>query len=195
MNPIVAWDHLLFRSVNTGLANPFFDVLMPFLRYGPIWIPLYVFFGVFLIYNFRWKGLYIILFGALALIASDQLCAGIIKPLVHRLRPCYDPDMTGQVRLLLSSCGGQFSFPSNHASNHFAIALFLISIFPKKIKWLKPALLVWASLIAFSQVYVGVHFPIDVICGAIIGSFLGVLFATICKVVAGIDLDKEIELP
>jgi len=193
MNQITAWDHLIFRSVNSGLANPFFDLLMPFMRYAPVWIPVYVFFGVFLIYNFRWKGLYIILFGAVAVLASDQLCTAFIKPFVHRLRPCYDPDLAGQVRLLLGSCGGQFSFPSNHASNHFAIALYLISILPSNIKWLKPTLLVWASLIAFAQVYVGVHFPLDVICGAIIGSLLGALLASIGKVVAGIDLDKDLE--
>jgi len=166
---------------------------MPFARYGPVWIPLYIFFGVFLVYNFRWKGFYIMLFGVLAVIASDQLCASFIKPVVHRLRPCYDASLSGQVRLLLSSCGGQFSFPSNHASNHFAVAVFLFSILPRKIKWLKPALLFWASLVSFAQVYVGVHFPIDVICGAIIGSFLGVFFATLCKVAAKIDLDKEVE--
>ena len=194
MNQIISIDHTLFRFFNSGIANPFFDLLMPLVRYGPIWTPLYIFFGVFLIYNFRWKGLSVILFGALALLASDQICAGILKPLVHRLRPCYDPDMAGQVRLLLNSCGGQFSFPSNHASNHFTIAVFLISILPVSMKWVKPFLIIWASTIAFAQVYVGVHFPLDVICGAIIGATIGAVLASLCKRIMNIDLNSEIEI-
>ena len=193
MNQIISIDHLLFRFFNSLIANSFFDIIMPLIRFGPVWIPLYIFFGVFLIYNFRLKGLYIILFGAIAVLASDQFCAAFLKPLVHRLRPCYDPDLAGQVRLLLSSCGGQFSFPSNHASNHFTIALFLISILPHDIKWLKPLLLSWAFSVAFAQVYVGVHFPLDVICGAIIGSMIGTILAISCKSIMNIDLDNDVD--
>jgi len=94
--------------------------------------------------------------------------------------------------LLLSSCGGQFSFPSNHASNHFTIALFLISILPRNIKWFKPLLLSWAFSVAFAQVYVGVHFPLDVICGAIIGSMIGTILAISCKSIMNIDLDNDV---
>ncbi len=193
MNQIISIDHSLFRFFNSGISNSFFDLIMPLIRFGPIWIPLYVFFGVFLVYNFKLKGLYIILFGALAVLVCDQFCASLIKPFVHRLRPCYDPDLTGQVRLLLSSCGGQFSFPSNHAANHFTVAVFLISIMPHSIKWLKPLLLTWAFSIAFAQVYVGVHFPLDVICGAIIGSMIGTILAASCKNIMKIDLDLEME--
>lgn len=195
MNQIISIDHSLFRFINSGISNPFFDVLMPFVRYPPVWIPLYIFFAIFLIYNFRLKGFYVILFGVLAVIASDQFCATLLKPIVHRLRPCYDPDLAGQVRLLLNSCGGKFSFPSNHASNHFALAVFLISILPLSIRWWKPFLWVWATTIAFAQVYVGVHFPIDIFCGAIIGTCIGALLASLCKSIMKIDLNAEMHEP
>ena len=73
------------------------------------------------------------------------------------------------------SCGGGYSFPSSHAANHFALAVFLIGIFGFAGQWQQKALLAWAGLIAFSQVYVGVHYPLDVICGAILGVLAGYL--------------------
>jgi len=193
MNQLFAWDQAVFRYLNSGISNPFFDILMPFARNAPDWIPFYVFFAAFLVLNFRIKGLYVILFAVFAVVLSDQVASALIKPLVHRLRPCYDPNLHGQVRLLLQSCGGKYGFPSSHASNHFTMAIYLISMMPKKIKWVTPVLLVWASLVAFAQIYVGVHFPIDVICGAILGCLIGWLFASLCKQIMKVDLDKELE--
>ena len=194
MNQLFAWDQGIFKYINSGISNPFFDLLMPFARFAPDWIPLYVFFAAFLIYNFRIKGLYVILFAVFAVILSDQVCSVFIKPLVHRLRPCYDAHLSGHVRLLLQSCGGKYGFPSSHASNHFTMAIYLISIMPKRIKWVKPVVLTWAFLVAFAQVYVGVHFPGDVICGALLGCCIGWLLATLCKRIMNVDLDKELEI-
>jgi membrane-associated phospholipid phosphatase len=194
MNEIIAWDQALFRSINTGLANPFFDAFLPYLRFSYNWIPVYVFFAVFLIYNFRRQGMYIVLAGALAAAVSDQLSSHLLKNLVHRIRPCSEFNLIGHVRLLVDSCGaGTFSFPSSHAVNHFTFAVFIISVFPKKAMWVKPVLLIWASLIAFSQVYVGLHYPIDIILGALIGSLIGYVFAAGCKTAFHIDLDAELE--
>jgi membrane-associated phospholipid phosphatase len=193
MNELLIWDQFIFYKINTGLANRFFDELMPLLRNPPTWIPFYVFFAVFLIYNFKRKGLYIIAFAIIAIIMSDQLSSSVIKPIVHRLRPCNDPHMVGYVRLVLKNCGAGFSFPSSHAVNHFTFALYIISIFPRQIKWVRPTMLVWASLVAFAQVYVGVHYPLDVLIGAIIGGLIGYLIATICKGIFHIDLDAELE--
>jgi undecaprenyl-diphosphatase len=103
----------------------------------------------------------------LAIIISDQ-SSGLIKHLVHRLRPC----AVGEARLLVAHCSDTFSFTSNHAANHFAIAVFLSLVF-RHIKWLPPILLIWASFIALSQVYVGLHYPADIAGGALLGSAIG----------------------
>jgi membrane-associated phospholipid phosphatase len=193
MNQIIVWDQALFKSINSGLANPFFDVLMPLLRYPSNWIPFYVFFAAFLLYNFKRQGLYTLLLGVLAILISDQLSSSVIKPLVHRLRPCNDMSIAANVRLLISNCGSGFSFPSSHAVNHFTFALFLICMLPASIKWVKPVLLIWASFIAFSQVYIGIHYPIDILFGAILGSFIGCMIAYIGKGIFHVILKEELE--
>ena len=89
---------------------------------------------------------------------------------------CNDEKIATQVKLLVP-CGSGYSFPSSHATNHFAAAVFIIFTFVEKRRWLKWSLLAWATSIAFGQVYVGVHYPLDVICGGILGSGIGWLGA------------------
>ncbi len=108
--------------------------------------------------------------GALLLVlATDQLSARVIKEIFHRIRPC---NALADVITPLG-CNGTFSFPSNHAVNNFAEAMFFYKLFPK-FKWL---LFITASLIALSRVYIGVHYPSDIVGGAIIGCAFGYAFA------------------
>ncbi len=164
-------DHQLFFWVNNGLQNAFFDLLCPFMRKQSNWYLLYAVVCYFLYERYRAKSLWLILSAAVLILVTDQLCANLIKNIVQRLRPCNNPELKEQVRMLVH-CGSGYSFVSAHAANHFAIAVFISSFF-KEIKWAKPVALVWAALIAFSQVYVGVHFPLDIFAGALIGSALG----------------------
>jgi membrane-associated phospholipid phosphatase len=184
------WDREIFQAINSGMANPFFDWLMPLLRNAYIWAPLYVFFAVFAVRNFPPKGFYIIIFGLLAFMLSDQISADILKPLVQRDRPCNDIIMAQYVRSLIP-CGTGKSFPSSHATNHFALAVFIISISPLRMRWIVPFLLVWATGVAFAQVYVGVHFPLDVIGGAILGGLIGFFIGFICKRALNLNLDRD----
>lgn len=99
----------------------------------------------------------------------------LFKHNFHRLRPCSDPDLLFQVRLLTDRCSGGYSFTSNHAANHFGMATFFFITFRsvlKKWAWIG---FLWAGLIAYAQVYVGVHYPLDVLCGALLGLILGLL--------------------
>ena len=100
----------------------------------------------------------------------------IIKKSVQRTRPCNDisrlSEQGHEVKLLVP-CGSGYSFPSSHATNHFAVAVFVIFTFANRKKWLKWGLIAWASSIALGQVYVGVHYPLDVLCGGLLGSFIG----------------------
>jgi undecaprenyl-diphosphatase len=106
---------------------------------------------------------------------SDQFSANLVKNTFQRIRPCSAPDLQGITRHLIESCRG-YSFISAHACNHFAIAVFFAKVLQVS-KWNWFLLLFWASSIAFSQVYVGVHYPLDVIVGACCGILFGTAFS------------------
>ncbi len=176
MEELIKIDHHLFHAINTGLSNAFFDWLMPILRNKAVWIPLYVFILVFFIKKYRLEGFYLILFFAAAVGIADYGSASLIKPFVRRDRPCQEVGFKAQV-ITRVDCGSGKSFPSSHASDHFAMAIFMITIFYKKWKPIIPIGILWAGAISFAQVYVGVHFPADVISGMLIGAFIGFLVA------------------
>lgn len=104
---------------------------------------------------------------------TDQISSSFFKPFFQRLRPCADPEMMSHSRLLLDHCSGGFSFTSSHAANHFGIAVFIIITLQPLFKKYRYIFLPWAALIAYAQVYVGVHYPLDIIGGAIIGILVG----------------------
>lgn len=166
------WDAALFQFVNTSLGNPVFDALLPWCREKWFWAPAYLFVGAFALLNFGQRG-WLLLFGlVLAIGLADFTSSTLVKKNVQRLRPCNDPEMFDAIRLRVP-CGSGYSFTSSHAANHFAAAVFLIGIFGGLVRWLRPAVLGWASLVAFSQVYVGVHYPADVLGGAALGAAIG----------------------
>jgi membrane-associated phospholipid phosphatase len=178
INQLLQLDQLWFTAINQGLANPVFDVLMPILRNRLTWLPLYLLATYFAIKKFGRVGGFMLLFGILCFAIADYSSASILKPWVARLRPCNTPGLS--VRTLIA-CGTGYSFPSSHAANHFALAVFFAMLFGKHFKWAILWPLLWAFSIAFAQVYVGVHFPIDVISGACIGSLIGIALSYIFK--------------
>jgi undecaprenyl-diphosphatase len=107
---------------------------------------------------------------------SDQL-AGIFKTGVSRLRPCHDPALTGLMRDV--KCGGQFGFYSSHAANTFFIATFMSLLLYKKYRLLPCILFIWAIIVSYSRIYLGVHFPLDILMGALMGFFAGGFFASL----------------
>ncbi|MGB4400819.1 MAG: phosphatase PAP2 family protein [Daejeonella sp.] len=165
-------DQEIFFFINKGLSNAFFDWLMPLLRNRYFWIPLYLFMVVFCIRNFERRGWLILVFMGLSFGVADYFSASVLKPSFERLRPCNDPRIKGEINNLVP-CGTGYSLPSSHATNHFALAVFLITIFYTKWKPILPLALLWAFSISFAQVYVGVHYPFDVTFGALIGGILG----------------------
>jgi membrane-associated phospholipid phosphatase len=177
---LLQFDRHLFYFINHTLTNPFFDWIMPYLRNAKFWIPLYIFIIVFCVWKLKKTGLIIIVLLALAAGFADRTSAGLIKPIFKRVRPCRDP-VVSKTDIERVDCGPAYSFPSTHATDHFAAAFFLILLFYKKWRWIWFWGILWAGLISFAQVYVGVHFPIDVFCGAIYGAFVGWLFAIIFR--------------
>jgi undecaprenyl-diphosphatase len=173
LTQLIAKDHALFSNINGKWTNPFFDSLMPWVRHSNNWIPLYVVLLSFLIYKWgknSWKWLVLV---GVNVTLTDQISSHLFKPYFHRLRPCADPELMQQARLLLDHCSGGFSFTSSHAANHFGIAVFLVVTLQPLLKNYRYLFLIWAAIIAYAQVYVGVHFPLDIFVGAIIGIIVG----------------------
>ena len=168
MEALLSFDESLFSLINSGLSNELFDTLLVPLRHKLTWIPLYLFILVFIGVNFgNLKGIAII--GLLLTVAlSDTMSSKIIKKSVQRTRPCHIEELAPVKRI---PCSPGYSFTSSHATNHFAIGTFLMCLFRFTKK--RYLFLVWAGLIAFAQVYVGAHYPLDVICGALLGLLIG----------------------
>jgi len=169
---ILHWDAALFHFINNSLGNPVFDAILPWFREKWFWTPLYLFVGAFSVINFKTKGWMIVLGLVLSAGLADFTSSSLVKKNVQRVRPCNDLEMADELRLRVP-CGSGYSFTSSHAANHFAVAVFLIGMFGGIFRWLRPLALIWAGLIAFSQVYVGVHYPFDVVCGGFLGAAIG----------------------
>lgn len=173
------WDRWLFIQLNSRYTNVFFDAVLPFLRNSVFWAPLYIFILVFIALNYGRKGLWWSI-GFLCTVAiADMVSSRIFKEGFERLRPCQDPLMYNYVRLLLKQCAGGYSFTSSHAANHFGIGTFVsLTFYPVFGRWVYLGYL-WALFIAYAQVYVGVHYPLDILGGAAIGTLAGLLTARI----------------
>ncbi|MBC7743771.1 MAG: phosphatase PAP2 family protein [Flavobacterium sp.] len=178
MPDLITFDQSLFTFINQDLSNPFFDWLMPLLRNRYFWSPLYLFLIIFFIRNYKKQGWMLLFFFILTFGVTDYITSSIIKPGIARLRPCNDLQIKNEMNLLIS-CGSGYSFPSSHAANHFALAVFLINMFYKRWRPILVIAIFWAASICFAQVYVGVHYPFDVLFGALTGSIIGFMMAEI----------------
>lgn len=166
-------DRDLFFKINTSWTNPFFDAVLPWWRDANTWTPLYLFLILFVVINSKKHAFFWILAAIITLVLTDQISSNLVKPLFGRLRPCSDPSMIHLVRLLLPNCSGGFSFTSSHATNHFGFAAFVFITLKPVIKNWGYLFFLWAATISFSQVYVGVHYPLDILSGAILGILIG----------------------
>ena len=173
LDKIIEVDHKLFIKINGEWHNSFFDTFLTFSREPQLWIPFYFFLIMFTTINFKKNGWYWVLFLALSVMVSDYISSTFIKYEVQRLRPCQDPSMLANLRLLVNGCPGNPSFTSSHAVNHFCVSMFVYTTYVKQVSKWWGLIFLWALTISYAQVYVGVHYPLDVICGSIIGCILG----------------------
>jgi len=179
MQTVLQWDTALMHWINSGWSNPIFDWLMPAVRNKYLWLPLYIFSATWVIFNFtRKQCLVAILFAILAVFASDTISSKLIKNNVQRPRPCQVSSL-GVIQRV--SCGSGFSFTSSHAANHFCAAALIVTVFGHFMgKW-RHLWWLWASLVGIAQIYVGVHYPLDILGGAILGIIIGLSMGTIAK--------------
>jgi membrane-associated phospholipid phosphatase len=180
MNRVLEADRYVFSLINYKWQNSFFDWLLPFFRNSVFWIPLYLFLFVFALANIR-KPYWFILLAAATAGLTDMVSSHMVKEWVMRVRPCHEVSLMGQIRVLAIYCPQSSSFTSSHAANHFGLATFLvISLREVAGRWIYLAF-AWAFFIVYAQIYVGVHYPTDIIGGAMIGVLAGLLTGGIYK--------------
>jgi undecaprenyl-diphosphatase len=175
---LLHFDLWVWHYLNNEWHNDLLDGIIPFFRNQYFWIPLYLFLLVFMPLHYRKRG-WIWCFGfVIAFALADKISAGMIKPLFARVRPCNTPQLQSVVHLIVE-CGSGLSFPSSHATNHFAMGSFMAATIGRSYRWVAYASIFWAALISYSQVYVGVHFPLDVLCGGLLGATIGLFIASL----------------
>ncbi|HNY14065.1 MAG TPA: phosphatase PAP2 family protein [Bacteroidales bacterium] len=163
-------DKQLFLFLNS-LNAPFLDPVMFAISGKLIWAPLYVAILVWLGINYKKRFPLILLFIIIAVLLADQGSVQLFKNIFHRLRPCHEPSLEGMVHLVNGKCGGLYGFVSSHATNSFNVAVLSLLFIRKR--WYSISILVWAAVVGYSRIYLGVHYPGDVICGALLGSLIG----------------------
>lgn len=172
-------DQEWFIAIN-GYHSAFWDPVMVAFSDRKFWLPFYALLVVYFVYRYRKQSILMFLVVALSLVAADGISARFIKPYFARLRPCHDATLSETINIV-AGCGGRFGFLSSHAANTFAIAALFAFMLPRRYRYFKIFLFIWAAAISYSRIYLGVHFPGDVAGGALLGILLGWLFALVFK--------------
>ena len=176
LEELIQLDKELFLFLN-GLGNTNWDDFWMFVTNKLSSFPIYL---ILLVLAYKQLGLRKTLIAlatvAILILVTDQL-ANFFKYGVQRLRPCYDQEVSTMMRLVKNSCGGKFGYFSAHAANSFAIATFITFLLMSKYRFIGFLLFFWAIIVAYSRIYIGVHFPLDVLTGVVIGLGMGWLFA------------------
>jgi undecaprenyl-diphosphatase len=193
---MLSYERQLFFMLN-GSDSTFLDNMMWILSRTSVWFLLYLFVALFLFHKtLKRKAALILLFFVLTVVLCDQFSSGLLKPFFERLRPTHHPDFKDLVDIVHGHRGGGFSFISGHATNSFGFAVFLSVIFRNR--WVTLVSLVWATIISYSRIYLGVHFISDVVGGMLAGTLIAlimyVVFVSLQKKLFQPDSPEEVRI-
>lgn len=167
---LIRSDQELFIWLNS-MHTPWLDTLMYWITFKYTWIPLYLFLVVITMRYNRKEGFATIAMVLVAVIIADKITSGFMKPYFIRFRPCHEPALQGLFHQV-TDCGGMYGFASSHASTSFAVAFTWFAFLKTKVRYMG-LIFLWAAVYSYSRVYVGVHYPGDILTGALIGMLVG----------------------
>lgn len=177
---LIQEDTTLFLYLN-NLGTPTWDGFWMFYTTKFNWIPFYALLFYLISKTVTRRQLILIALLAAFLITFTDQVTNLFKINFERLRPCHNEAINDLMRLVKPSCGGRFGFFSGHASNSMAVAIFVGLMLKWKYKYAIYLLMIWAFGMAYSRVYIGVHYPLDILCGMLFGGFSGFLFYKLFK--------------
>jgi undecaprenyl-diphosphatase len=175
MEEILRLDKELFLELNSSFHTPWLDQLMMFLSTTTAWIPLYLILLYLLSKTYRKETWWVLAAVGLTILIADQVTSTLMKPFFERLRPSHEPDLRNMVNIVNQYRGGKYGFASSHAANTFGVATLVWLALKKYRPWIA-LLFLWALFVGYTRIYLGVHYPGDIIAGDFIG-FLSALVA------------------
>jgi undecaprenyl-diphosphatase len=174
-------DKRLFLFLNS-LHTPVLDSTMLLLSKTMVWAPLYLVLLIVIFRAYRLRSWIVLLTIAIIILTTDQVTSSFMKPFFARPRPSHEPSLEGLVHLVDGYQGGMFGFVSSHAANTFGIATFLTLLFRNYIPWMA-LLFLWSGLVSYTRIYLGVHYPGDILAGATVGVIVGWIGFALLKMI------------
>ena len=175
METLSQYDSDLFLYLN-GLHVDWMDKVMVLITNMWVWFPLYLLLIYWTVKQYGRRCWWVFFAVALVVLCTDQLASHVCKPLFQRLRPCYNTDFQYLIYLPKGLAGGRYGFVSSHAANTFGVATFLTPVLKKYRPWMAIVLFLWAFISSYSRIYIGFHYPGDILCGALLGTLIGLVF-------------------
>jgi undecaprenyl-diphosphatase len=172
LQQVMKWDRELFLWLNS-FHTPWLDPIMYALTKPVVWIPLYVLLAYFIFRHYKNDGWFVLLGVAVTILLADRITSGLMKPYFARLRPSHEPLLENLVHIVKGYRGGLFGFASGHAANTVGVAVVLWLVLREHYRW-APFVFLWATIMVYTRIYLGVHYPGDIIVGAIVGFVCGI---------------------